>query len=196
MNSVLSITTHPESPVHDEDGALLERAQRDPAAQAEVFAALYRRYLEPVYYYLYSKVGSRSDAEDLCEQVFLDALEGLPGYRHQGQFAAWLFTIARRRAIDHHRRRRPAVPLDEMPDLPDPAADPLLQVIQGENVQGLARLIRKLDEDDQELLRLRFAAGLGFAQIAALLKRKESAVKMSFYRLLARLESQLEADNA
>ncbi len=60
-------------------------------------------------------------------------------------------------------------------------------------MRGLAELVAALQDGERELLGLRFAAGLSFAEMASLLKRKESAVKMSLYRLLERLERQLEA---
>jgi DNA-directed RNA polymerase specialized sigma24 family protein len=94
--------------IHDstqevDDDALVQAIRSDPAQ----FAVLYRRYALPVYRYLYGRVGNAKDAEDLTSQVFLEVLESLPRYRSQGSFAAWLFTLARRRAIDLHRRQRP-----------------------------------------------------------------------------------------
>ncbi len=164
----------------------------NPAA----FGELYRKYLTPVYRYLYLRVGgSAADAEDLTSQVFLDALEGLPHYRHQGHFAAWLFSIARRKAADHYRR--PGADLLQEDDA-SPAStesDLLAQIIHQEELQDLARLIGSLSEEERELLRLRFAARLGFDEIALLLNRKTSAVKMSLYRLLERMETRLEADH-
>lgn len=171
-----------------EEAALVSAAQRDPAA----FAGLYRRYVKPVYRYLYSRAGSPADAEDLTEQAFLEALEGLGRYRQQGPFAAWLFTIARRRAIDHLRRRRPEASLGEGVADPQAPPDPLAQVIRSEESRRLQTLLAGLDEADLELLRLRFAAGLGFGEMARILRRSEAAVKMQLYRLLRRLEGQLE----
>ncbi|MBN1428477.1 MAG: RNA polymerase sigma factor [Anaerolineae bacterium] len=175
-----------EPTLRQEDEAnLVLAAQHNPAE----FAPLYRQYVHPVYRYLYSRVGQISDAEDLTAQVFLEALESLGRYRNNGPFAAWLFTIARRRMIDHMRRRHPAALLV---DHPDPATDLLHQVIHNEQCRRLQAQIAGLAEDEQELLRLRFAAGLSFAEIAALLDRREAAVKMSLYRLLNRLENQLD----
>ena len=75
-----------------DDPALIERARRDPEASA----ALYRRYLTPVYHYLYRRLANVNDAEDLTAQVFTEALEGLRAnrYRAVGYFPAWLFNIA------------------------------------------------------------------------------------------------------
>ncbi|GAB4580098.1 MAG: hypothetical protein Fur0022_28370 [Anaerolineales bacterium] len=92
----------PSQETVDEEVLLVDAARQNP----EAFDALYCRYLTPVYRYLYSRVQNRADAEDLTTQVFIEALEGLARYRDRGTFPAWLFTIARRRAIEYHRRKR------------------------------------------------------------------------------------------
>lgn len=177
-----------------EEQNLVEEILRDP----EMFADLYRRYLTRVYHYLRARVGDRAEAEDLTKQVFLDALEALPRYRAGMPFAAWLFTIARRRAADHHRRqarrgsqRHHAIRLDLDENQPSPSPDALEQVIRDERLARLRQLVDSLPVSEQELLRLRFAGGLSFNEIARVTRRKVSAVKMSLYRLLERLESQM-----
>jgi RNA polymerase sigma-70 factor, ECF subfamily len=175
----------------EEEAMLVKAAQADPAA----FAGLYRRYVRPVYRYFYSRTGQTHEAEDLTAQTFLEALEGLKRYRPNGPFAAWLFTIARRRGIDAFRRRRPSADLDEEIRSGDNTVDPLAHVIETEEARALLRLIGQLKPSEQELLRLRFAAGLGFAEIAHLLGKRDAAVKMKFYRLLRRLESKLEKNH-
>lgn len=172
----------------DEEKTLIEAAQRDPAS----FTGLYRQYVRPVYRYLYSRTGNHGDAEDLTAQVFLEALEGLGRYRLDGPFAAWLFTIARRRMIDHRRRQRPVVALDERIPASETPVDPLGRAIRNEESRLLRDLLAGMGEADQELLRLRFAGGLSFGDMARILRRSEAAVKMKLYRLLRRLESQME----
>ncbi|MFM8320125.1 MAG: RNA polymerase sigma factor [Chloroflexota bacterium] len=184
-----------------EDARLVARCRSDPAQ----FSLLYRKYLAPVYRYHLARSGSHPEAEDLTSQTFLAALERLPRYREQGCFAAWLFSIARRKSADHHRRP-PAASLDsslfdEQPRLDLAAArelcgDPFDALVAGEERRLLQTALDELDPTTRELLELRFAARLPFDQIAALLDRKPSAVKMAVYRALQRLARQLEADHA
>lgn len=169
-----------------DDAALVKHARKD----AEAFAVLYHRYLTPLYRYLYRRLGNEKDAEDLTAQVFTEALEGLAAYRERGRFASWLFTIARRRLVDLYRQRVP----DALDDPPDGAPGPQAAIEEGETYSRLALLLQRLDGDQQELLRLRFSAGLEFAEIAAVLGRRVGAVKMNFYRTLERLRSQWETD--
>jgi RNA polymerase sigma-70 factor, ECF subfamily len=171
-----------------DDPVLVKAARRDRAA----FAALYRRYVTPIYRYLCSRVGNAADAEDLTAQVFMEALEGLPGYRERGSFAAWLFTIARHKAADHHRRGALLLPLDEARDNPGDEEGPLARMVRQESLQQLGALVARLDDEKQELLRLRFAAGLTYGQMAAVVGRSEAAVKMAVHRLLNRLHAEWE----
>ena len=72
------------------------------------------------------------------------------------------------------------------------ADDALGSVIQDEELGRLQFLIKKLDNDERELIRLRYVAELSFAEMADLLGKSEDAVKKSVYRLLERLKGQME----
>ena len=147
-----------------------------------------------VYRYIHARVGNREDAEDLTAQVFFEALERWPSYREQGKVAAWLFTIARRRVADYYRQARPSLSLETLPEVDDPAT-PWESLVREEELAHLAHLVNQLDEEDQELLRLRFAAGLTYREMAEVLGRSEAAVKMAVHRLIRRLARMWEASH-
>jgi RNA polymerase sigma-70 factor (ECF subfamily) len=170
-----------------DDAELVAEARRNPQA----FAQLYLLYVQPVFRYLYSRLGSRADAEDATAQTFLAALDGFAGYRHQGYFAAWLFSIARRKAADTFRRKTGLVPLAAAGEVPV-EADLLQDVIHSERKAALGKLIAALPDEEQDLLRLRYTAELTFSEISRLLGRSEGALKKVLYRLLARMQDQLE----
>ena len=166
---------------------MIAAAQENPAA----FGSLYDRYLQPVYRYLYSRLGNAPEAEDVTSQTFIAAYEALPRYREQGQFAAWLFRIARSKMNDHFRRNRFEVGL-EAAERTAAGDDTLSAVIQDEELNRLQSLIKKLNPEEQDLIRLRYVADLSFAEMASLLGKREEAVKKSLYRLLERLKGQME----
>lgn len=155
------------------------------------FKPLYERWMPPVYRYFFHRIGNIPDAEELTSQVFLAVCEQLPKYHHRGSFAAWLFGIARRRAADFFRRQRRSVQLEAV-DPVDPGPDPLAQAASGDEIRRLRGLIRALPEKDQELIRLRFVAGLTYSEMGSLLKRNEDAVRKYLARLLIRLQNRLE----
>lgn len=186
-----------------EEAHIVERARRD----ANAFALLYRRYVQPVYRYLAQRTGDLAEAEDLTSQVFMEALEGLIHYCDRGKFAAWLFTIARRRLIDFYRKKRPSISIDhsrpgdddkfEAEEWPHLAAesDLLGQVERKETLKRVKELIELLPEDRQEILRLRYAAELSYEEMASVLKRSPASIKMAVHRLLEQLQQSWQAVN-
>lgn len=177
-----------DDPADGTDESLVEASRKD----SEAFAILYDRHIKSVYRYLCSKVGNAADAEDLTSQVFLAALESLDRYPKKAGFRAWLFGIARRKTADFYRKRGRHVTLDE--SLRGYASDEniMAQVAHGQSLRVLAQVITYLNEDEQELLRLRFGGELSFAEIAGLMRMKESAVKMRLYRLIEHLQKAME----
>jgi RNA polymerase sigma-70 factor (ECF subfamily) len=172
-----------------DEGELIREAQRDPAA----FEPLYDHYVRGLYRYVLSRVGTSTEAEDVTSQTFLSALEALPRYHHRGRFAAWLYTIARRKITDHFRR--PAI-ADSQSDAPDSLPGSIEHVVGLEELDRLRSLVRELSEESQELIRLRYTASLPFAEIAAVVGKREDSVKKTVYRALARMRSELEGEDA
>jgi RNA polymerase sigma-70 factor, ECF subfamily len=172
----------------------IEEALLIKAACTELsaFNQLYLLYIGPIYRYIFSKVGESKEAEDLTAQVFLAALEGLARYRHNGHFAAWLFSIARHKISDHFRYYHPEIWIEAAYGEVCESGDLLTSLIQSEEVQRMSELIHSLNERDQELLRLRFVAGLNFGEIAQLCHSNVERTKKRIYRLLARLKQQME----
>jgi len=174
-----------------EEAFLIKAACTDPSA----FKKLFQSNIRQIYRYIFSKVGESKEAEDLTAQVFLAALEGLPRYRHNGYFSAWLFSIARHKVSDHFRSQHPDIWIETAFRETSRSGDPLSSLIQTEEAHRMSELIHSLDEQDQELLRLRFVAELNFGEIAQLSNSNIEKTKKRIYRLLAYLRQQLELDH-
>jgi RNA polymerase sigma-70 factor (ECF subfamily) len=179
---------HPED--RTSENQLIRTAKTDPAA----FGELYRLYVERVYKYIYSYCENVLQAEDATAQTFLAAFESIHRCKDEKHFASWLFAIAHNKTMDTFRQQRKSVPFEEIEE-PSSEDDPLSKVVQTEQIEALARMIRSLTDGEKELLRLRFLAKISYADIARLLHRSEDSVKKSTYRLLARLHDQMEGPN-
>lgn len=167
----------------DDDERLIQAAQRNPAD----FKPIYQKWLKPVYRYFYFRVGNERDAEDLTSQVFLKIYEDLPKYRSRSCFSAWLFSIARARAVDFYRKQNRHIPFTEV----DSASD---DVAYNDDLHEVLELIRLLPPDQQELIRLRFVAELSYREIGSLLHRKEDAVRKAISRILDRIQTEIDHD--
>ena len=170
-----------------------ERLIANARADIRDFNALYLKYVQPVYRYHLSRIGSRSEAEDATAQTFLSALEGFARYRHEGHFAAWLFSIARHKAVDHLRSNGRFTDLKD--SIPSADMDLLQQSVHHDQLTALMHKVRDLPVEAQELLRLRYAAELSHAEIGKVLHLSHDAVKKRIYRTLERLQVQLEEPN-
>jgi len=171
----------------DDVAPLVAAALEDPSA----FGRLYDRFIQRIYRYVYSRVGDAHEAEDITSQTFIAAYESLGRYRERGQFSAWLFRIARSKINDHFRRSRREVGLDAAERIVE-VDDALGALIQNEELIRLRSLIKKINDDERELIRLRYVADLSFVEMGELLGKREDAVKKSVYRLLERLKGQME----
>jgi|SRR5271157_163541 len=183
----LSTPAIPSAELPDQDARLVFEAQKNPSA----FQALYDRWAVPVYQYFYYRTGDVASAEDLTSQLFLSAYQSLPRYQQRGHFAAWLFAIARNLVRKDYRQNQHQLPL-EMAQQVASSLDPSADCAQADEIERLKRLVQALPMEEQELIRLRYAAELSFADMATVLHKRQDAVKKSLYRLQARLQVLLE----
>jgi len=175
--------------VNDSESKLIARAKSDPAA----FGALYDRYVERVYNYVYHRVGSVPDAEDLTARTFHRSLEALAAYDDRGApFSAWLYRIAHNVVANWHRdrMRRQAVPLDAVPAEGEGPGDGLMA--RALTIERVRRATRSLEPDRQMLLILKLNQGLSNTEIAAVMGRSEGAIKSLYHRTLLSLREELD----
>ena len=173
----------------DEDARLVQAAQENSAD----FKLIYQKWLKPVYRYFYFRVGNEKDAEDLTSQVFIKVYEDLPRYRNRGYFSAWLFAIARARAVDFYRKKKRDIPLEEAVTLRAEGSI-TARIIFNDDLRHVQALIQRLEPDEQELIRLRFVAELSYSEIGDLLSRKEAAVRKAISRILNRIQMEIGHD--
>ncbi|MFU8774128.1 MAG: RNA polymerase sigma factor [Anaerolineales bacterium] len=181
-----------EEQVSNRDEAAMVRAAVD---DPDAFAELYWRYLPRVYRYVYSRVGEKHAAEDLSALIFGAVWEGLPNYRERGSFTSWIFRITRNKVNDYFRRKRTDIPLEQVSAAAAGESDPHAWLEKNETLGKLAGMLKGLDEQQRELLRLRFAAELTYVEMAKVLNRSEGAVKMALRRLLDSLKEAWEVSD-
>jgi RNA polymerase sigma-70 factor, ECF subfamily len=170
---------------------LVERAvARDQAA----FAELYDLYLDRIYRYVYYRTGDRHDAEDLTEQVFLQAWAAIERFRWQGKpFVAWLYTVAHNVVVDWRRRAQTSESLND-PEKPIEvesvgAAQAMTQWIDADL---LAKAVKRLTPEQQQVIILKFLDGFDTATIARVMDKREGTVRALQLRALQSLRRELE----
>jgi RNA polymerase sigma-70 factor (ECF subfamily) len=172
-----------------ENRLILQAKQGDKQAIAE----LYTGHVDAIYRYIWPRVRDEAIAEDLTAQVFLKALEGLPGYEPSGKpFLAWLYRIAYARVVDHWRKqeRRATLPLDETLPAREPRPGALLEA-EDDWITAID-LLAQLTDDQQEVVMLRFIGEMSLAEVAEIMGKTLGATKAVQHRALASLARLLE----
>ena len=159
--------------MQDEE-SLVRRAQQ---LDQEAFAQLYEQYFDKIYRYVTLRIGNETEAEDMTQQVFLNALQSISSFRWKGiPFSAWLFRIAHNQVVDYWRKKkRTAVPLDESSVSNN--NNPQLITEQKLDIEQLLSATKQLTEAQREVISLRFAGELSIAQVAKTMGKSQGAVK-------------------
>jgi RNA polymerase sigma-70 factor (ECF subfamily) len=174
------------------DADLVELAQ---AGKREAFGELYERYAEKIYSYIYFRTSNHHDAEDLTARVFFRGMAHIESYTERGvPFQAWLYRIAHNLVANWHRDqgRRRVIPLDEFiaSSLKSDAPERLAE--DNEERDALLHAIRRLPEERQQLLTLKFVEGMSNIEIGEIMDRTEGAVKSLYHRTLIALRDELQ----
>lgn len=152
---------------------------------------LYQRYAASILTYLDRHVSLKEDAEDLLLEVFLAALENQMWMNlTDGEQLAWLRRVTRNKLIDHYRRvsRHPVAPLEDLAEaLADEDLSPEQHALFQEAQEFLHQEIAALPKLYQDVLLLRFGHGLHTREIASLLQRTDTAIRVLLSRILNKL---------
>jgi len=164
------------------------------AHDKDAFGELYERYMPRIYNYIYYRTGNAHDAEDLTAKVFHRAIGHMKTYEEKGvPFQAWLYRIAHNLVANFHRDegRRKIIPLDDYIAQSLRSEAPEKQLEDSEEQAALLRAIRRLPQERQDLLVMKFVDNLSNAEIGAILGRTEGAIKSLYHRTLLALREEL-----
>jgi len=162
---------------------------------AQAFAGLVRRHLPMVRRLLAGLLrGEPEELEDAEQEVLLAVSRGLPGFRFQSSVATWIYSLARRRALDQLRRggrRRRSLERLRLVEA-EPPADPLEPLLAGERSARLLRVFQGLPAGDRQLLLMRDVEGFSMEEIAGMVHAPVGTVKSRLHRARARLARAVE----
>lgn len=165
----------------DEFATLLDAAR---AGGEWALTRLYREVDPSLRRYLRAQLGA--EADDVASETWLSVARGLQGFDgDEDAFRAWVFTIGKRRVVDHLRARgrRPTPSALE----PAPSAEDV--ALSGDD--AAARIVALLPDEQAQIVLLRVVAGFSVEEVARIVGRRPGTVRVMQHRALKRLAERL-----
>jgi len=163
------------------DNFLVERAQ---AGDSDAFRMLVLRYQHPLFKFLSAYLKGQAGIEDLAQETFLRA------YRHIGRydqtrgarFSTWLFTIAKRLALNELARNRPEVAGPNVETASDPAPLAAETIDQQQRRECVRAAVRQLKEPYRAAIVLSYLKELSLEDVAAIEECSVGTIKSRIFR--------------
>ena len=172
--------------------SLVRRAQQH---DQDAFAQLYEEYFDKIYRYIAFKIGNKTEAEDMTQRVFLNAIKSISSFRWRGiPFSAWLFRIAHNQVVDYLRKKakHATTSLDEV--LVSNGNNPQLVAEQNLDIERLLLATKRLTQAQREVISLRFASELSIAQVARVMAKSQGAIKALQHSAIVALRKTLSVE--
>jgi RNA polymerase sigma-70 factor (ECF subfamily) len=176
---------HQTSAKLEEELSWIRRAQKDP----EKFGPLYEKYHEQIFRYIHQRMDDQELAFDVTSQVFMKALKNIKKYEYRGvPLSSWLYRIAKSELYQAFRDRKATrtvnldtVHLTDMVEEMDEEQNDL-------NRTKLFEVLKKLNENDLQLIEMRYFEKRSFREIGEILELTENNSKVKCFRALEKLK--------
>jgi len=169
----------------DKEAILVKLAQ---SGDEGALVALYQNYVNPIYRYVYCKVGNQAAAEDITSEVFLKMVRGLCDFKGQSSFKNWLYQITKNTVADYWRAhyKKSTVSIEEFLEinLVSESQKDDIEKDLSEKEARVSKILNALPENYRQILELRFLKGYSLKDIAKELNITISNVKVLQYRAL------------
>ena len=154
----------------------------------EAFGKIYDLHVDRIYRHIYYRVSSKEEAEDLTQQVFINAWKALPRFKKTSSpFLAWLMTISHNLIVNYYRSRKDKEQLSTEITAGDLGSDPEKLAEVNFEQEWLKAAISQLPEEQQQVIMMSFVEGFTGKEIAAAMGKKEGAVRVLQHRGLKKI---------
>lgn len=192
MPPASGLQTYPRQAIErTEEEALVRAAQ---GGDRWALRRLYEAYRGPVYSLALYSVGEPAQAQDVLQAVFLKVFRGLARFRSRSSLATWIYRIARNECHEHHRRRKPIVPLEAIlgsMDEVDPQPNLHDEHERRERDRIIQQTVMQLPFKMREVVVLKYVEGLSYGDMSRVLGCAPGTVASRLNRALAALEERL-----
>lgn len=160
------------------------------SADSEAFARIYDFYAEPIYKFIFFRVGHKEIAEDILSDTFVKAWLKIAQVNSVKALQSWLYQIAKHNVIDYYRIKKSLVSLDEVEEvLLEDAVSAIDEINLEIEQRQIINLLKDLPRDQQQVIKYKFFEDLSNEEIALLLNKTEGAIRVIQHRAITKLKS-------
>ncbi|MFO7915046.1 MAG: RNA polymerase sigma factor [Candidatus Krumholzibacteriales bacterium] len=169
------------------DADLMEKAA---GGDSGAFRIIVEKYKQPMYNFFLRSTGSREDAEDLLQNLFMALFRSARRYKKTASFRTYIYRIASNMLVSYYRKSRDVVSIDEGGDQSDgfkfpdtsPEANPLKRAELSQLEEGFGKALAGLPAETAAALELRVRSGFSYKEIAEIMDKSVSAVESMIFR--------------
>lgn len=167
----------------------------------ESFKNCYLKNRVRLYWYIYRKISNSEESEDITAEVFLKLYQNWEsvGGRGDSGVLAWLYTVSRNMCIDYLRKnsrsKSRSIENEEIDDATKVYEDHVGTAIKEEDLGHVMTALKFVDEEEREIVTLRFEQDMKFSEIASMMGKNEGACKMIFYRCIKKVRDKINELN-
>ena len=153
---------------------------------------IYRLYFRDVYLFLQGLTRSETLAEELTQETFFKALDGLKNFDGKQDVRAWLFTVARNCYYSHCRKAKHTAPLEAAETKAADTPDIAQLLVDRDAAFTVHQCLHALEEPYKEVFSLRVFGELSFEDIGAMFGHNAAWARVTYYRAKTKLQAMLQ----
>lgn len=176
--------------MHALDDTELVRLFKSGEQREAAFTTIVKRYQEKVYWQIRRMVVSHDDADDVMQNVFIKAWNGLDGFREDAKLYTWLFKIASNESLTFldQQKRRVSISLDNVHDHLEEKLRAEKDFEENKTIWKLQMAILQLPEKQRQVFQLRYYEEMPYEEMSQLLDTSVGALKASYHHAVKKIE--------
>ena len=162
---------------------------------------LYNELSPKLFGFCMNRLGNRTTAEDLTQEIFIKVVEKIESYNpERGNFTSWFWQLARNTLIDHYRKPKDVPFSDLVNENSEDESDTVERLLVGDAakeaeqrtmINEVMAVLQAFSDEEQELFRLRYVAELSYKDIASVLNKPEGSLRVASLRLKEKMRRKL-----
>ncbi|EGW38689.1 RNA polymerase sigma factor [Desulfosporosinus sp. OT] len=150
------------------------------------FSALYKKYKNPIFSYIFYLAGDRPAAEEICQDVFLKVYLNIARFENRSSFKTWIYRIAKNAYLDYIRAQKRKVAIESIElfakELEDKGMSPEEYAVNTATKELIEKTLNKMSQKYRMLLILRDIQNLSYKEISDITEMELNTVKVGVYR--------------